>query len=377
MAWMGAAEIGRHLRQWPRGLSANHRTTIRQSLEACCAIFDSRRLVIAWEDPEEPWLIVATLSDDGFTWREAEPEPFLPLVDPSMAEVTFRDSGKWISKNFRDAFGLREVITAPLHGESVQGRIFIAEPKEINEDSLILLELIGMLIERAMDYAAAIRVSTREAVQEERIRVARDLHDGLLQSFTGVVLQLETIHSLIDKQPAEARRMITDIEGVIMGDQRELRSYVEQLRPRRRGVEVPFDFQSRMDELRSRFATQWGIGVTFEVDSIDPLVAKSLGQETFRIIQEAVTNSAKHGAATHVVVRVSSRDNAMKIEIVDDGSGFPFHGRMTLAAIRESGIGPSMLAERVAALNGDLAVESSGAGARVEISVPLGFAGTS
>jgi len=332
---------------------------------------------MAWEDPEEPWLIVVTLSEDDFTWREAEPEPFLPLVNPSMAEIAFHDSGKSISSNFRDATGLREVISAPIRGATVQGRIFIAEPKEVNEYSLILAEMIGLLIERSMDYAVALRTSTREAVQEERIRVARDLHDGLLQSFTGVVLQLETIHSLIDKQPAEARRMITDIEGLIMGDQRELRSYVEQLRPRRRIIEVPFDFQSRMDELRSRFHTQWGIGVSFEAESIDPLVAKSLGQETFRIIQEAVTNSAKHGAASHIVVRVSSADNAMKIEIVDDGSGFPFHGRMTLAAIRESGVGPAMLAERVAALNGDLAVESSGAGARVEISVPLGFAGTS
>ena len=50
---------------------------------------------------------------------------------------------------------------------------------------------------------------------------------------------------------------------------------------------------------------------------------------------------------------------------------------MTLAAIRESGIGPAMLAERVAALNGELAVESSGSGARLQISVPLGFAGAS
>jgi signal transduction histidine kinase len=78
-----------------------------------------------------------------------------------------------------------------------------------------------------------------------------------------------------------------------------------------------------------------------------------------------------------VRVRLSSGDDKMNIEVVDDGSGFPFHGRMTLAAIRESGVGPSMLAERVAALNGDLAIESSGSGARVEISVPLGFAGAS
>ena len=225
-----------------------------------------------------------------------------------------------------------------------------------------------------MDYVVSIRSASAAAVQEERVRVARDLHDGLLQSFTGVVLQLETIHSLVDKQPAEARRMITDIEGLIMADQRELRSYVEQLRPRRR-IDVPFDFQSRMDDLRSRFEKQWGIGVAFEIESIDPLVAKSLGQETFRIIQEAVTNSAKHGGASQVRIRLSSGDNKMHIEVVDDGSGFPFHGRLTLEAIRESGVGPAMLAERVAALNGELAVESSGAGARVEISVPLGFAG--
>jgi signal transduction histidine kinase len=374
---MGPEEIGGWLRQWPRGLALDHRSTVRQSLKACCAIFDAPRAVMAWEEREEPWLTVVTLSEDGFTWREAEPEPYLPLVDPAMANISFHDSGKSISSNFRDAAGLREVISAPIRGEAIQGRIFVAEPKAINEDSLVVADLIGLLVERSMDFGVALRTTTREAVREERVRVARDLHDGLLQSFTGVVLQLETIHSLVDKDPGEARRMITDIEGLIMSDQRELRSYVEQLRPRRRIVDIPFDFQSRMDDLRSRFEKQWGIGVAFEIESIDPLVAKSLGQETFRIIQEAVTNSAKHGGASHVRVRLSSADNKMNIEVVDDGGGFPFHGRLTLKAIRESGVGPAMLAERVAALNGELAVESTGAGARVEISVPLGFAGSS
>ncbi len=365
---MGPEEIGGWLRQWPRGLALDQRATVRQSLQACCKIFDAPRAVMAWEEREEPWLIVVTLSDDDFTWREAEPGPYLPLVNPAVADISFHDSGTSISSNFRDS--------APLRGEAIQGRIFVAEPKAIHEHSLVMADLIGLLVERSMDYGVAIRTKTGEAVQEERIRVARDLHDGLLQSFTGVVLQLETIHSLIDKQPAEAGRMITDIEGLIMADQRELRSYVEQLRPRRR-IEVPFDFQSRMDDLRSRFEKQWGIGVAFEIESIDPLVAKSLGQETFRIIQEAVTNSAKHGGASQVRVRLSSGDNKMNIEVEDDGSGFPFNGRLTLAAIRESGVGPAMLAERVAALNGELAVESSGSGARVEVSVPLGFAGAS
>jgi signal transduction histidine kinase len=177
---------------------------------------------------------------------------------------------------------------------------------------------------------------------------------------------------MIESQPQEAKRKITDIQGVIMGDQRELRAYVEQLRPRRR-IDMPFDFRGRIEELRSRFETQWGISVAFDIDSVDPLVARSLGPETFRIIQEAVTNSAKHGSASQVHVRLTTGDSRMRIEVVDDGSGFPFQGRLTLEAIRESGVGPAMLAERVAALNGDLAVESSGSGAKLEISVPLGF----
>jgi signal transduction histidine kinase len=371
---MGPEEMLRRLQEWPRGLNVDSRKTIRQALKACLSTFEAPRAILAWEEHEEPWLIVASLSDAGFTWTEEQPDRYLPLIDPSFADIAFAGDAISIHNDFRAVYGLHDVISAPIRGDAVQGRIFVAEPRD---RELLAIEIVGLLVERTLDYTASLRAASREAVHEERIRVARDLHDGLLQSFTGVVLQLETIHSMMEAQPDEARKMITDIEGVLMNDQRELRSYVEQLRPRRR-VDVPFDFHARMEELRSRFKTQWGVGVLFEMKSeIDPLVAKSLGPETFRIIQEAVTNSAKHGSASQVQVRVSSGESRMVIEIIDDGSGFPFHGRMTLAKIRESGIGPAMLAERVAALNGELAVESSGSGAKLEISVPLGFAGAS
>lgn len=371
---MGPEEMLKRLSEWPRGLNLDQRKTVRLALNACRSIFEASRALLAWEEHEEPWLIVASLSDAGFTWSEEQPDRYMPLVDPAYAEAAFAGDAVAINNDFRATYSLYDVISAPIHGEAVQGRVFIAEPRD---RTLLAAEMVALLLERTLDYTASLRSTSREAVREERIRVARDLHDGLLQSFTGVVLQLETIHSMMDTDPQEARRKITDIEGVLMADQRELRAYVEQLRPRRR-IDVPFDFKSRMEELRTRFQTQWGVGVAFEMQrEIDPLLAKSLGPETFRIIQEAVTNSAKHGSASHVQIRVSSGDSRMVIEVIDDGSGFPFHGRMTLAAIRESGIGPAMLAERVAALNGDLAVESSGSGAKLEISVPLGFAGAS
>jgi signal transduction histidine kinase len=384
-----AAEICRRLRQWPRGLTLEQRAAVRQILEACRTAFDAPAAVMAWEEADEPWLVVASVTaDQRFSWVEEEPERYTPLVNAPLTDVTFYSSGKTlrtsvevipssappIHKEFRSAFSLRDVLSTPVRGTAVQGRLFIQYEHEVDDLTLLLGEVVGLLVERDMDYVVSIRSASATAVHEERVRVARDLHDGLLQSFTGVVLQLETIHSMVESQPLEAKRKITDIQGLIMGDQRELRSYVEQLRPRRR-IDVPFDFRGRLEELRSRFETQWGIGVAFDIDNVDPLVARSLGPETFRIIQEAVTNSAKHGSASQVRVRLTTGDSRIRIEVVDDGSGFPFQGRLTLDAIRESGVGPAMLAERVAALNGDLAVESSGSGAKLEISVPLGFVG--
>jgi len=368
----------RRLRQWPRELDADPRETVQQLLEACRTIFDAPAVVMAWEEVEEPWLIVASIAEDGrFTWVEEEPDRFVPLVALAVEDSTFYASGTTapIHQQFRAVFGLDKALSTPLRGEAVQGRLFIRYSEEVDDMVLLFAEIAGLLIGRDMDAVALIRSASREAVHEERVRVARDLHDGLLQSFTGVVLRLETIHTMIETQPNEARRMITDIQGVLMAEQRELRAYLEQLRPSRRRAQIPFDFRARIDELRTRFETQWGIGVVFDTDSLDPLVARSLGPETFRIIQEAVTNSAKHGSASQVRVRLTTGDSRIRIEVADDGSGFPFHGRLTLEAIRESGVGPAMLAERVAALNGELTVESSGAGARVEISVPLGFAG--
>ena len=169
--------------------------------------------------------------------------------------------------------------------------------------------------------------------------------------------------------------MLTEAEAALMADQRELRSYLQQLRPRAARAEMPFDFTARVDDLRTRLAQQWGIAMSADVSRVDPAVSKFLGYETFRLVHEAVMNAAKHGAAKKVDVRVHTAGGKMRIEVSDDGVGFSFRGRLTLDRIRETGNGPFMLAERVAALNGDLIVDSSESGAHVEIAVPLGFAG--
>jgi signal transduction histidine kinase len=344
-------QVRARLRHWPRSVAADPRQFLESALPAALLMLDAARCTFAWEDPEEPWVVIASASGSAFEWREE---------GSSLDDVC-------------ESLGREAQLSVKVEGEVVNGCLFVSGQPD-GEWVEPLVDVIGMLLAHDMDHLVSSRVASRQAVHEERLRVARDLHDGLLQSFTGVVLHLEMLHDMIEKSPADARSLITNIQGLIMADQRDLRSYVEQLRPRRR-IDVPFDFLSRLNELQARFETQWGIPITIDRETVDPLVAQSLGPETFRLIQEAVTNAAKHGSASEIRVRLTTRESRIWIDVSDDGSGFPFHGRRTLKEIRESGVGPSMLAERVAALNGDLAVESSGSGAKVQISIPLGFSG--
>src|SRR2546421_5881309 len=119
-------------------------------------------------------------------------------------------------------------------------------------------------------------------------------------------------------------------------------------------MEAPSASTARVDDLRPRLDQQWGIALSADVSRVDPTISKFLGYETFRLVHEAVMNSAKHGAAKNVDVRVHTAEGKMRIDVIDDGVGFSFRGRLTLDRIRETGAGPFMLAERVAALNGDL-----------------------
>jgi signal transduction histidine kinase len=381
-------EICARLRDWPRNIAQDHRSLARELLERCCQLFEAPRALLLIDEGDEPWLNIASLNGSEFSWSEDENLSLESVVSETLADRAFyidrndlfqfadeRDvklKGA-IDSRMRRLIGDGPVFSTPIAADSVQGRLFVCGPKVDADTALFIAGPVSVLI--GLEFEATLQLRTRvaEAVGKERTRVARDLHDGLLQSFTGVVLQLETIHSTLETNPQEARRMITETQALIMSDQRELRRFVEQLRPRPVGRETKFDFAARLQDLRQRFENQWGIRLAFDVENIDPIVSGFIGQETFRLIHEAVTNSAKHGRASDVRVGLRTAGSEMHIEVADNGTGFPFHGRLTLEEMRESKAGPTVLAERVSSLNGNLTVDSTESGAIVRMTVPLGF----
>ncbi|MEO8036113.1 MAG: histidine kinase, partial [Acidobacteriota bacterium] len=353
------------MRRWPRGFIVDARSLVQHAAIACQEAFGCSRVVLAWEDEEEPWLIITSATAEEASWLEESPDRYPALVDPAVQEKAFYAGPataiaieRAVDPAFALAFGITSAYSAPLKGDSVEGRLFMVDPVDADELALPVVEALARLVESALDSISRVRTERGAAVTMERFRVARDLHDGLLQSFTGVVLRLETVHDILERDPGRARELLTEVQGSIMGDQRELRGYVEQLRPRRRKTQDTFDFVARTDDLRVRFERQWGVRVTMDVAEVDPLVWRALGQETFRLIQEAVANAAKHGTATEVGVVIRTEEGALQIQVADNGTGFVRQGIMTLDGIRQSGVGPGVLAERVTALNGDMTVNS-------------------
>ena len=370
----GLGDVCAKLRRWPRRILEDDRSLAGLCLKECCDLFETTRAVLLIDNGDEPWLNIAAMNGDEFTWLEDEDFSLESVVDEEYADRSFViDAGTAIDPRLRKMIGDGVVLSIGIISESLQGRLFVLEPKVDQEVALTIANAIATVLAIQFEASWQLRNSVREAVEQERVRVARDLHDGLLQSFTGVVLSLETVHSLLITDPQGAQRLITQTQGMLMSDQRELRRFVEELKPRVRTAAAKFDLAARLVEMRSRFEHQWGIRVAFDVADTDPIVAGFLGQETFRLISEAVMNSAKHGRASDIRVGVRTAGSEMHIEVSDNGTGFPFHGRLTLEEMRESGSGPTMLAERVSSLNGNLIVDSTESGSVVTMTVPLGF----
>lgn len=383
----------RRITAWPTIIPTDEVSVVREALEMARHVFRAPRALLAWEEADEPYLNLGLMDGEQLRVSNEAFELFDPVVHPDLVAKDFYAAdvtrGRVLTTGsasdrieldrppvhpkLAERFSMRGALSFFVQMQAGQGRLFLLDLPRIRRADFAIGRLLAHTFARRVGQVGQL-VSTRtEAVGEERTRVARDLHDGLLQSFTGIVLQLETAHDLLQKDPQEAGRVLTQVEATIMNDQRELRSYVDELRPRARRRSTQFDLKGRLDELQQRFAREWRIDLRFEVGAMHPLVTQAIGQETFRMISEAVMNSAKHGQASRIDVDLATREDKLWIRVRDDGIGFPFRGRYNLAALLEKQLGPAVLGERVAALNGDLMVESTEQGSSLEISLPLGW----
>lgn len=203
--------------------------------------------------------------------------------------------------------------------------------------------------------------------EEERGRVARELHDSISQILVGVRYALELARrrlSLGDaRAPESLDKGITALGGAIQ----EVRRISRDLRP---GVLDDLGLGPALQALTDDFAVRTGITVDFETVVFRNRLDRDARIALYRVAQEALTNIERHAKASNVSVHVSGTRNGAIMRISDDGQGmeWPINPRRRSAS---SGLGMRNMQERIEQLDGTLHVESSSTGTVIEARVPL------
>jgi signal transduction histidine kinase len=211
------------------------------------------------------------------------------------------------------------------------------------------------------------RLRTR-AGAAERARVARELHDGAIQSLFAIDMKLEALRRQTADTPP-VRLDIEEVQELVRREVIELRKLMQALRPLE--LESSDQLPEILANLVERFRRESGIGARFVSTGTKITVSRGRALEIARIAQEALVNARKHSGAGQVLVRLAASDAGCQLVVEDDGRGFDFEGRLTAAELDDRRLGPVVIKERARLVDADLAVESTpGAGARVEVTVP-------
>ena len=233
---------------------------------------------------------------------------------------------------------------------------------------VIAAEATRIRAERVAATKANRQIDQRRRQSEERLRVARDLHDVIGHNISLINVQASMGLDLVDSQPEQARAALSAIKTASKEALEELRTMLTTLR--QDGDTAPRSPAPGLDRLPEliELTRAAGLSVEVEVSGKPPQLPAAVHLAAYRIIQESLTNAARHAGRTRVTVRVTYEDTNMHVEIDDDGMA-PAGGSSAIG----SGSGITGMRERAAALGGDLSAGfRHGGGFRVSARLPVG-----
>ena len=358
---------------------------LAESLGYSMDVFAARRGLIVWQDPEEPRLAMvrkdfgvlqaSTLTnvDQGpLVASELINAPF--LYDRRRKAVLYRAGTRLkdfagepfqpILAGFADG---RRILVVPIEAGASRGLVMILDPVDpVNEDLAVAAMVAGhvSLTIESWQLHSELRVA---AASEERIRLARDLHDGVLQFLAGARLQLDLISrtELTDVARERVRQMVEALGE----EQRSLRRVINAMR---RAPDMAVSrLSSALDQLTSHLSRSWDAAISANVEPPELTVSDGVEDNVVRITREAVANAVRHGGARRVEIEVRQADGRLDIAIGDDGRGFAFQGRMADVELASYAGRPRSLHDRIIGMGGTLTVTSGKAGAKLEISLPF------
>jgi signal transduction histidine kinase len=381
------------LLQFEHGLNES----IRQTLGELALEFHSEQACLAILDDELERL---------FVWkvRPSDPEPHGPeTLPPARAESFLFDSlevsmgwnyqngssggfgwdrrtGATVRKpppppaSTRDEMAARSlmVVTIESDGRSA-GRVLLVNPsavkRKFSAGDLRWFEQIIRHIAPPLENIFLLRGLRARAIESERSRISRDLHDGILQTLLSLKIQLGVLQHKLPRTPEQACAELAGLQKTVAQESEELRRMVTDMRPLR--VESA-DMRELMLGFAERFRSEHGLAVDLFIEDRDLRLPDRICRELFQIYREALHNVKKHATASHVVVKLEQDEAKVFLVVDDNGQGFSFSGRYTSEELDRLRLGPISIKERTRGVGGTLTVESNpGHGARLTVEIPL------
>jgi signal transduction histidine kinase len=206
------------------------------------------------------------------------------------------------------------------------------------------------------------------AQEEERQRIARELHDGVGPALASLNLRLRTAGKLMQPNPAAAQEL-KELAELTQANIRDIRRLIYDLRP---AVLDELGLVAALREYVDRYQQEQGLTVALAAPESKDRLPAHLETTLFRVIQEALTNAAKHAKAKHVEVALDWDGAQVTLRIADDGQGFDLHEAAALAKGGQH-LGLWSMRERIEQLGGRLQIDSQpGSGTTIQATVPLG-----
>jgi two-component system sensor histidine kinase DegS len=251
------------------------------------------------------------------------------------------------------------------------------EEKEEMEFLFTLAGQAGIAIENAYLYENTRQKQTLverllskliQAQEEERKRIAAEIHDTIAQSLVSIHTRVQTCISLLKKAPDKLPSHLEELKNMVADNVKEVRQIIFNLRP------------SSLDDLGlipslenyiKRFEREQGIQVEFMVNNRERLIPAPVETAVFRITQEALTNVKKHSGGSKVLIKLGIEPKALSLRVADDGKGFQWE-EVTEKFLRGDTHGLQGMKERISLLGGTFKViTAKGKGCVVSANIPF------
>jgi signal transduction histidine kinase len=269
-----------------------------------------------------------------------------------------------------DLPGTRSQMALPLRARGeMLGALDVqsTEPKAFSDEDVAVLQTLADTLAIAIQQARlfesvrqqgeqlrALAARLAEAEEVERQRVARDLHDLVGQNLNALGINLNLLRKHVPEGTTElVRSRLDDSLALVQETSAGIRRVMDALRP---PMLDDFGLVATLHWYGARFASRTGIAVTVQGEEPVPRLAAPVENALFRIVQEGLTNVAKHAQATQVTVTVAADDGGVRLVVADDGVGFdPVH---RAPPDGRRGWGLMTMVERAVAVGGRCRIES-------------------